>query len=196
MADVTPVLLIVEDELSLSDLYAQWFADEYDVRTASTGEEALDRLDESVDIVLLDRRIPGLSGDEVLTRVRDRKLDCRVAMVTAVEPDFDIIGLGFDDYLTKPVTKTDLRSVVEGLLRREKYDQTLQNYYALVTKRAALKTTKTASTLSADDRYQRLSARIQAYQADLDRTESGFDSEDFEAAFRDLGEELRGQELR
>jgi len=107
MSEQPPLVLVVEDEPDLADLYAAWLGDEYRVRTAYGGQEALDELDEAddeVDAILLDRRMPGLSGDEVLAAVRERGIDCRVAMVTAVEPDFDILKMGFDDYLVKPVT--------------------------------------------------------------------------------------------
>ena len=120
MSEQLPLVLVVEDEPDLADLYAAWLGDEYRVRTAYGGREALDELDEAdeVDAILLDRRMPGLSGDEVLTAVRDRGIDCRVAMVTAVEPDFDILEMGFDDYLVKPVSKDDLLGVVETMRSR------------------------------------------------------------------------------
>ncbi len=86
----------------------------YDVRRAYEGHEALELLDGEVNIVLLDRRMPGLSGDEVLSELRRRELHSRVVMVTAVKPDFDIIDMGFDDYLVKPVSKDDLFTTVQG----------------------------------------------------------------------------------
>jgi len=79
---------------------------DHEVRTAYSGEEALEKVDEDVDIVLLDRLLPDLPdlpGDEVLERVRERGLDCRVVMVTAVDPDFDIVELPVDEYIHKPV---------------------------------------------------------------------------------------------
>ncbi|MFB6198048.1 MAG: response regulator transcription factor, partial [Halobacteriaceae archaeon] len=78
------------------------------------GQSALAQLDESIDIALLDRRMPNLTGDEVLAQVRDRDLDVQVAMVTAVDPDFDVIKMGFDDYVVKPVTKSDLFDLVDA----------------------------------------------------------------------------------
>ncbi len=184
-----PVVLVVDDEENLADLYSQWFTDEYEVRTAYDGEQALDLLDESVDVVLLDRQMPGLSGDDVLNCIRDEGLDCRVAMVTAVEPDFDIIELGFDDYLTKPVSKADLQEVIQGLLRRSTYDRRLQDYYSLVTTKVALEAEKSASVLADDHRYTDLKTEIQERKSELGRTQADLDVDDFEAAFRDLGQE-------
>lgn len=194
MADKNAVVLIAEDEQPLADLYAEWLAPDYEVRIAYDGEEAMDRLDDAVDVVLLDRRMPGLSGDEVLARVRDRGYNCRVAMVTAVKPDFDIIELGFDDYLTKPASKEDLQSIVEELLTRADYDQTLLDYYALVATRAALDDEKSPAELDADPRYADLIEWIAEYEEQLDQVQDEMGPDDYAVAFRDLGAELEDKE--
>ena len=59
-------VMLVDDEPTLVDLYETFLSGEYDVRTATGGTEALEVMDESVDVALLDRRMPELSGDEVL----------------------------------------------------------------------------------------------------------------------------------
>ncbi|MFB6163446.1 MAG: response regulator transcription factor, partial [Halococcoides sp.] len=89
-------VLVVEDERSTAEAYARVLDDEYAVEVATTGEHALELLDESTDVVLLDRRMPGLSGAEVLAEIAERSVDCRVAMVTAVEPGFDSPLHGFE----------------------------------------------------------------------------------------------------
>ncbi|MWV64412.1 response regulator [Halorubrum sp. JWXQ-INN 858] len=185
MSEQPPLVLVVEDEPDLADLYAAWLGDQYRVRTAYGGHEALEQLDDEIDAILLDRRMPGLSGDEVLVEVRDRGMDCRVAMVTAVEPDFDILEMGFDDYLVKPVTKEALRGTVEGLLRRGQYDTGVQELFALTSKKAILETEKSASELSDNDEYRELSERIAVLRDDLDRSLSEVDEhEEFERLFQ------------
>ena len=59
--------------------------------------------------------VPVVSGNEVLAETEERGLPCRVAMVTAVDPDFDIIDMGCDDYLVKPIARADLLDVVDRL---------------------------------------------------------------------------------
>ena len=186
LLDRNPVVLVVDDEEDLADLYSQWLSDDHAVRTAYNGEQALERLDETVDVVLLDRRMPGLSGDDTLNRIREREYDCRVAMVTAVDPEYDIIELGFDDYVTKPVSKEDLHGVVEELLTRATYDEALQQYYAAVSTRAALDAEKQASELADDERYAELTAEIEALGSDLDQAQADLEPDDFDAAFRAL----------
>ena len=191
MSEQPPLVLVVEDEPDLADLYAAWLGDEYRVRTAYGGHEALDELDEAddeVDAILLDRRMPGLSGDEVLTAVRDRGIDCRVAMVTAVEPDFDILEMGFDDYLVKPVTSDTLRETVEGLLRRSEYDTEVQELFSLTSKKAMLESEKSASDLADNKEYQRLTERIEELRdrADESRDAVATDDEDYEKLFQEF----------
>ncbi|MDR5656666.1 response regulator [Halodesulfurarchaeum sp. HSR-GB] len=184
MSEATPTVMIVDDEVNITELFGVWLEADYDVRMANSGEEALAELDESVDVVLLDRRMPGLSGDEVLEEIRDRGYDCRVAMVTAVDPDFDVIEMGFDDYLTKPIDREGLESAIESLLDRKEYDDAMQEYYALTSKKAALESSKPASELEASEEYAELKAEIETLEGDLEgalETES-----DFESAFRDL----------
>lgn len=190
MSDEQPVVLVVEDEPDLADLYAAWLGDQYQVRTAYGGREAIDNLDDHVDVILLDRRMPGLSGDDVLVAVRDRGIDCRVAMVTAVEPDFDIIAMGFDDYLVKPVTKESLRETVERLLDRSQYDSGVQELFALSSKKALLEAEKGQGTLADSDEYQELTTRLAELKGELDTTMASFgEHDDFEQLFREFDED-------
>jgi DNA-binding response OmpR family regulator len=184
MSEALPTVLIVDDEVNITELFGVWLSEDYDVRMANSGEEALEELDEAVDVVLLDRRMPGLSGDEVLEEIREEGYDCRVAMVTAVDPDFDVIGMGFDDYLTKPIDRDGLETAIESLLERKEYDAAMQEYYALASKKAALESSKPASELEASDQYEDLLGDIEALESEAE--EALQTEEDFESAFRDL----------
>jgi DNA-binding response OmpR family regulator len=185
-----PVVLIVEDEPDVAETYKLWLRDDYEVRMAHDGDEGLEQLDEDVDVVLLDRMMPGLSGDEVLERIRERDLECRVSMVTAVEPDFDILEMGFDAYLSKPIRSEQLYETVENLLERSEYDALLQEYYALVEKRATLEATKSTAELADNERYAAMKAEIESLRSDLDMALGGVeDDEDFIATLRGLSNE-------
>lgn len=124
-------VLIVEDNEGMADMYASWLDEEYDVRFAYDGETALETVDEDVDAVLLDRRMPGLSGDEVLARIRERGLDCQVSMVTAIDADFEIVEMDFDHYVRKPIGREELMETVEYLIARSTLDDRLQEYQSL-----------------------------------------------------------------
>ncbi len=168
--DTHPHVLVVEDEPDLATLYATWLEQACSVEMAYDGNDAVDAIDESTDIVLLDRRMPGLSGDTVLETIRERDLDCRVAMVTAVEPDFDIIGMGFDDYLVKPVSKDELTSIIDQLVLRSTYDEQLQEFFALASKKALLDAEKTDAERRASQEYARLEDRLAVLRTQVDET--------------------------
>jgi CheY-like chemotaxis protein len=105
--DNQTTVLVLEDEAGLADLYTAWLSDEYSVRTAYTAAEAREKIDGSVDLALIDRRLPDESGDEVLDWISQHHSHCRRAMVTAVDPDVDIVEMPFDDYLVKPIIRSD-----------------------------------------------------------------------------------------
>jgi DNA-binding response OmpR family regulator len=130
--------------------------------------------------------MPGVSGDEVLSEIRDRALDIRVAMVTAVDPDFDIIEMPFDDYIIKPVSREDLFSTIERLLTTAEYESQLREYYALSAKQATLTANKPQAELDDSEEFDRLEARMDALKRDLDELITDFDDDDFTTAFRDL----------
>ena len=187
MEDDATGVLVVDDEQRLADLFGTWLRADWEVSVAYDGESALEALDDDVEVILLDRRMPGLSGDEVLEEVRDRDADVRVVMVTAVDPDFDIVDMGFDDYVVKPVSKDDLLEVVERMESRSAYDRSVQRYYSLASKKALLESEKPASELEGSGEYQDLVAEFEDLRDEADAAVDELSTkDDFESAFRGL----------
>ncbi|GIG38875.1 response regulator transcription factor [Cellulomonas phragmiteti] len=115
-------ILLVDDEESYRDPLSYQLAREgYDVVTAATGPEALDRFAElGADLVLLDLMLPGLPGTEVCRRIR-LESDVPVIMLTAKDDEIDkVVGLelGADDYVTKPYSSRELLARIRAVLRR------------------------------------------------------------------------------
>ena len=190
MSPEPATVLVVDDERDVADAYAAQLEEEFIVMTAYGGQQALDRIDASVDVVLLDRRMPDISGDEVLEKIHKRGLQARVAMVTAVDPDFDIIDMPFDDYVIKPVSRADLIETVERLLTTSEYERQLRRYYGLTAKHATLLANKPQSELAENEEFQEFEAEIDRLKEELEETITGFSDEEFAAAFRDLGSDL------
>lgn len=187
MSDEDIDVLVVDDETRLADLFGAWLQADWAVETAYNGEEALDLISDSVEVVLLDRRMPGLSGDEVLAEIRDRGHDSRVVMITAVDPDFDIVEMGFDDYMVKPVSKDELIDIVETVYTRSEYEADVQEYYSLTSKKALLESEKSDRELDESAEYQDLVERVDELSEKVDNTVSGMEShDDFVGAFQDL----------
>jgi DNA-binding response OmpR family regulator len=180
-------VLVVDDERDIADLYTAWLEESYTVRTAYGAQEALEHADEDLDVVLLDRQMPEMTGDEVLKQIRARELDCRVVMVTAVDPDFDIVDMPFDDYLTKPVMLEELRDAVERMRTREDYDEKMQDFFALSAKKATLEAQKDPVELRNNEEYEQLDERVEQLREEADQTVAEIgETDDFEAMFQEF----------
>lgn len=155
-----PKVLIVEDERELADLYAEYLAPHYEVKTAYNGTQALGKMDWCPDVVLLDRRMPGMSGDEVLGELQERGHDPMVAMVTAVDPDVDIIDARIEEYLLKPIEQDDLTRTVEKLLGLRDISEVKRELSEKLVKRNVLRVERSAEELAGIDEFAQLEARI------------------------------------
>ena len=120
-----PRVLVVEDEPDIAALIAyQLTRDGFRVETAASGPEALKAVNREVpDLVVLDRMLPGLSGDEVLKALKQEAntQTIPVLMLTAKKEQEDRITgleLGADDYLTKPFSPRELVLRCQAILRR------------------------------------------------------------------------------
>lgn len=137
-AENLPTALVVDDEKEVADAYALRLRELCTVDTVYSGRDALTALEESgVDVVLLDRHMPGMSGDDVLSALEERDYDGRVIMVTAIDPAFDVLEMPFDDYLCKPIERDDLRTAVRQQCRILGYE-TLGEYFSIESKVAVL----------------------------------------------------------
>lgn len=182
-----PTVLVVDDEERVCQAFELWLGEEYRVLTATDGERALEALEPAVAVVLLDRHMPGLSGDEVLERIRaSDQCDPQVAMVTAVDPDFDIVEMPFDDYLSKPVDRTQLRDAVDRLLAVGTYEESITDLYALDRTIATLESEMTPPELDNSDEYQRALGRRDSIQAELQETIATMDGDDIDRLFERL----------
>jgi DNA-binding response OmpR family regulator len=118
-------VLVVEDERMMADAIVEWLRREaLAVDVAYDGEAALERLGvNEYDVVVLDRDLPVVHGDEVCRAVVDSGADTRVLMLTAasaVRERVAGLAIGADDYLPKPFAFVELSARVHALLRRSR----------------------------------------------------------------------------
>ncbi|MFC7074769.1 response regulator [Halovenus rubra] len=141
MEDTTehrPIALIVDDEKEVADAYALRLRGLCEVETAYNGETALSTVkNEEIDIVLLDRHMPGMSGDDVLAELDEYGFDGKIIMVTAIDPGFDVLDMPFDDYLCKPIDREDVRTAVERQCEILGYEL-LGDYFGVESKRRVI----------------------------------------------------------
>ena len=116
-------ILVVEDERRVAGFISRALRENsYAVDVAESGERALEMVTAtSYDTVLLDVRLPGLSGIQVCRKIREAKVDVPILMLTArslVEQRVEGLDAGADDYLTKPFAVAELLARVRALIRR------------------------------------------------------------------------------
>ena len=115
-------ILIIEDEVAIADLEKDYLElSGFEVEIEHHGEHGLKRaLEEEFDLIVLDLMLPGLDGFEVCKQIRENK-DIPVIMVSAKKDDIDKIhglGLGADDYMTKPFSPSELVARVKAHMAR------------------------------------------------------------------------------
>ncbi len=119
-------ILVVDDETDIQFLFRQFFRrairkGEVQFRFAASGEEALGVLQEqnlSIVLVLSDINMPGMTGLQLLERIKATHPTVKVVMITAYgseEKQTEALALGADGYLTKPVNFGDVRSIIYDL---------------------------------------------------------------------------------
>ena len=114
-------ILLVDDDIELTDLLAEVLRlDSFEVEIANNGQDALDKLNSSHQLVLLDVMMPVLNGIETLKKIRQTS-NVPVMMLTARGEEIDrVLGLelGADDYLPKPFNDRELVARIKAILRR------------------------------------------------------------------------------
>ena len=121
-------ILVVDDEPAIVDAVTYALrASGFEVDAFADGESALEaaRSPEGYDVLVLDVRLPGLSGIEICRRLRSES-DVPILILTAMDAEVDrVLGLeaGADDYVTKPFSVAELVSRVRAILRRRELDR-------------------------------------------------------------------------
>lgn len=118
-------ILIIEDEEAIADLEKDYLElSDFEVEIENTGDAGLNRaMTEDFDLVILDLMLPGMDGFEVCKNIREEK-NIPIIMVSAKKDDIDKIrglGLGADDYMTKPFSPSELVARVKAHMSR--YDR-------------------------------------------------------------------------
>jgi DNA-binding NtrC family response regulator len=121
--DKKPVLIVDDEKNIRLTLTAALEAMELDTDTAVNGEEAIGKLaDKPFGLILLDLRMPGMDGMEVLRRVRQARPDIKVIIITAygtVESAVEAMKLGAVDFIQKPFAPKEIRGLVKKVLDRD-----------------------------------------------------------------------------
>ena len=125
-------VLVVEDDFQLNEMLKKVLLKEgYDVETAFSGTEALLLLENRmIDLVVLDLMLPGVSGEKVLDKIKE-KMDIPIIILSAkseIDSKVDLIKRGADDYITKPFDNKELLVRIEAVMRRSEPSKMRKKY--------------------------------------------------------------------
>jgi putative two-component system response regulator len=130
-----PVILVVDDQFqNIELLEAHLVPQGYEIVTAASGEEVLDKLSENpIDLILLDVMMPGMNGFEVTRRIRQDNAHrlLPIILVTSLRETEDRvkgIEAGCDDFISKPFEKVEILARVKSLLKIKAYNDLMRNY--------------------------------------------------------------------
>lgn len=133
--EITPVILVVDDQPQNVELLEAHLVNQgYEIITASNGNEALRKLSENVvDLILLDVVMPYMDGFEVTRKIREDDVTrlLPIILVTALhDTENRVRGIesGCDDFLSKPIDKTELLARVRSLLKVKSYNDMMSKY--------------------------------------------------------------------
>ena len=142
-------ILLIEDDTEISDMLADYLSTEnYEIITAYDGEDACRKFEmEQYDLVLLDLMIPQISGMDVMKKIR-KSSTVPIIIISAKDTDSDItlgLGLGADDYITKPFSVTEVLARIKANIRRT------TQYDAMIDKNSSSKIERCGLLMNVED---------------------------------------------
>ena len=130
-------LLVVEDEVLIRDIIKEYFAArDYEVIEAVDGYDALNKVNQDIDMVLLDIMMPGMDGYETCKKIRE-KYDMPIIFISALsETDNMLDGyhVGADDYITKPFNILEVKARIKAIMRRTSPERAPQVQSSVIEK--------------------------------------------------------------
>lgn len=146
-ASAARLLVVDDDEINREMLSAMLRTLGYDSELVSSGPEALEKLDNSYDMILLDYMMPSMDGVQVCTRIREesRFNDIPIVMVTALSGKEDrlrAVEAGANDWICKPVDRTELQVRIASLLKMKKAQDDLKKHQRSLEEAVRSRTTE------------------------------------------------------
>jgi DNA-binding response OmpR family regulator len=170
MTQAAASILAVDDSQDFRTLYYLWFGSDHEIRTATNGVEALERIDSDIDVVLLDREMPRNDGIETARELRRRGYDVPIIMISGVKPDTDLLTIPVDDYLQKPVQRDEVVAAMRCVQNRLEYQTRYRRLLALDTRLRIVSVTVGTQALSEKVAYGEIKAAVEHGRETLEQS--------------------------
>lgn len=149
-------VLVVDDEQRVAECYKIFVEQQHNAEVAIGGREAVEKLDENYDIVLLDRRMPDLHGSEVIDYINEEDHACRVIIISAIDPDMEILKNEFVKYIKKPVEQDELLQAIQETIVFDESGQSHIEYLKLIEKAHIMQSEFTKVKLEDNHYYNKI----------------------------------------
>ncbi|MFC6976268.1 response regulator [Halomicroarcula sp. GCM10025709] len=168
MSDTVGRVMVADDDPDLRECYRLWLGESYDVVAVADGDAVLERLDDTVDVLLLDREMPETSGKTVAAELAAGPYDPGVLMISGVEPTVDLLDIPVDEYLTKPVGRDAVLRSIERVGVVAQAPSEVRELFALASRAGTLDATVEQGRLDECEEYARLLSRLRAQRSAID----------------------------
>lgn len=179
----TEGILLATANQRTTERYAERLFPEYLTRTATNGRDALKCIDDDTMVVLLGDDLQDMSPQEFLDRARKAGYEGKTALITESHSTVETSESDFDSLLRTPISKSVLLRNIDELVRQLKYENRLDQHFALASKRARLESQVANGELEARKRYTEVIEDLTALDNEIETILGDFEPADFESMF-------------
>lgn len=156
-----PCVLLAAVDRRLTEMYATWLTDSYDVRRAHDIDEFVRTFSDTIDVLVLDERFSMVTGVE---ESLEETVSCRSVLVVGDRPDIELFSMPWDDVLRKPLVQETLQETVDNQLRRMGEPTPDRRFASIEAKQQVLETIYPENVLEHAEAYQDMFATLTELQ--------------------------------
>ncbi|THE64149.1 HoxA-like transcriptional regulator [Salinadaptatus halalkaliphilus] len=162
----TPTVLLVDRDRRITEMYSDWLAGRYAVRRAHSADAFDAKLDDAVDVVVLDDGFPGATPSDVTSSVGS----CRTVLLVDSRPDLDLLESDCDDVHRKPIVRETALQTIDEQLKRQGESPAVREQRAIAAKLSLLETVANRTRLEESDAYAELRSKLDDAATPLEDT--------------------------
>ena len=161
LEQTTPRILLVDADRRITEMYAQWLTNRYTVSRAHNDEELEEQLDETIDVLLADERLPGTALSDAIGNTDGT---CRILVLVGDRPRLDLLDLECDDILRKPIVQETALESIDEQLSRQGEPAERRELESIRTRLRLFESIYSADRLESTDSYDELRTRLESLE--------------------------------